>query len=306
MDELIGLLKEQQRRHNKKEKKDFIEFLKNQLISNGYNYEIIKTRLFQTEHVASKSDHDPTVVFLAHYDTSTILPIWVEWLLKVFGHTRNILTLLLLILIFYFVEMIKYEFIVNIINILLLGSLFIPMIMFANKNTMNDNTSGVLVLLLLLNRIAQSEDLKKKVKFVFTDNEEKMLVGSFQLKKIWKRQGFNYGNRIVSIDSIGRGENLIISYNFVSKLSNELKDFFKNRGFKVQKTNMFCMPFSDAYSFWRSGAVNLNMMNKSIIPGGYYIKDIHSKRDKIIEMENISKLVETLEEYVKNVCQQTV
>ncbi|MEW6508290.1 MAG: M28 family peptidase [Bacteroidota bacterium] len=302
MDELVELLKKQQKRFNKKEKDAFIKFLISQLISSGYDYEIIESNFFGTKHVATKSDNNPSVIFLAHYDTATTLPIWVEWLLRVFGHTRNLLTLSSIVLIFHLISLTNNALIINLFYAIAAGSILISMIMIVNKNTMNDNTSGVLVLLLLLNRIAKQEDLKKKVKFVFTDNEEKFLAGSFQLKRKWNQRGFNYGNRIISVDSVGSGDNIIISYNFISKLSNELKTLFSRIGYKVKNINMFFMPFSDAYSFWRTGAVNINMMYQSILPGGYYIKNIHSKRDKVINKENISMLVDALEEYVKTVC----
>lgn len=306
MDELIDLLKKRQKRCNKKEKSEFIQFLKAQLTINGYDCEILKSRFLQSQNVATGTADHTKVIFLAHYDTSTILPIWIEWIIRVFGHTRNTLTLLLFLLIFNIFAWAGNELVFDVIKVLVAGSVLIPMMLIANKNTMNDNTSGVLVLLLLAKRIANSEELKSKVKFVFTDNEEKMLTGSFQLRRTWRKRGFDYGNRIISVDSVGQGENLIITYNFVSHLAKELTAFFNERGSAARKINMFGMPFSDAYNFGKTGAVNLNMMNKSIIPGGYYIKNIHSGRDKAIDYENISMLVDTLEEYIKCVCQQEI
>ncbi|MCL4539180.1 MAG: M28 family metallopeptidase [Bacteroidetes bacterium] len=83
-----------------------------------------------------------------------------------------------------------------------------------NSHTMNDNASGVIALLLIGRRLSLDPVLRRRIKLVFTDNEERMLAGSFALKRNWRRNGFDYRNRrIISVDSIGRGNIPVISYN---------------------------------------------------------------------------------------------
>ncbi len=56
----------------------------------------------------------------------------------------------------------------------------------ANKHTVNDNTSGVITLLEIYEKLSEEE--KQKVCFVFFDNEEAGLLGSAQFRKVYKKQ----------------------------------------------------------------------------------------------------------------------
>lgn len=300
MEELFLEFKNRQKRHSQKEKDDFIEFLKQKLNILEFEYNLTQTKVVKSKHLETISDNNPDVILMAHYDTSTIMPFWYEWLMRLSGHTRTYFMLLIALLVSLLMSFTNNDIIIRSFEIFVILSFIIPFLFIKNKYTMNDNTSGVIASLLLAEKISKNEILKKRVKIVFTDNEEKMLIGSFLLRRIWKKKGLNYKNaKIISIDSIGRGDHVVVSYNIVSRLANELNGMFVENKIKSKSINMWLTPFSDAYNFWFTGAVNINMMFKTLIPGGYYIKHIHTCQDKEISKENIITIVEFVEKFIK-------
>lgn len=302
MDRLLEELRKRQKRYTKEEKEEFFEFLKDKLNKLDYSYRETKTKFLNSLHLETETENDPKIVLLAHYDTSTTIPVWFEWIIRLSGHTRSLLIFIIMFSAYQLVLLSNNSLIIDVFRIGVVVSIIIPLLFIPNKHTMNDNTSGILALLILAERISKDDNLKSKVKFVFTDNEEKALVGSFQLKKIWEKSVFQYSNsKIISIDSIGRGETAVISYNFVDNLAKELKKHMENDFEEVKSINMWFTPFSDAFNFWRQGAVNINMMDKSIIPGGYCIQDIHSKRDTYISEMNIKSVTDSIENYIRKV-----
>lgn len=289
-----------QRRNSRKEKDAFIKFLQVKLSDFGYECNVLRTKIIKSVHLETVVEKAPKVILMAHYDTSTVLPFWYEWIIKITGHTRNILTLVIIYVVFYLVYYTQNEVLIYAFTLTVALSLFIPMIFIPNKYSMNDNTSGVMALLLLAEKLSNNEAIKNKVKIVFTDNEEKMLIGSFQLRRIWNKSNLNYkSSKVISIDSVGRGNHAIISYNIIKTTAREISSLFEKNQIKSKKINMWIMPFSDAYNFWHLGGVNINMMHKTLIPGGYYIKNIHTFRDKEISKDNIRIVVDSLEEYIK-------
>lgn len=49
----------------------------------------------------------------------------------------------------------------------------------------------------------------------------------------------------------------------------------------------------------RAKAVNVNMMSRTLIPGGFFIQDIHSSRDRELSRENIGAVVDAVQEYIR-------
>lgn len=303
MKQLSALLEKKQKRYTKAEKQEFLGFLKSKLLSLGFQTHEINAGFCKTTHLETLTKEVPEIILLAHYDTSTTLPLWFEGIMRVSGHTRNLITVLLIILIFQLVALTNIPWIIGSLQIILISSLLIPILFIPNKHTMNDNTSGVFALLLLAEKLKGNPALKEKVKLVFTDNEEKSLIGSMQLKKYWNKINFPWRNaQIISVDSIGRGDNAVISYNFNDHLAKELAKSIHTDSEKIKTINMGISPFSDAWVFSKQGAVNINMMNKSLLPGGYYIKNIHCKRDREISMENVLMVVNSLDSYLRKTC----
>ncbi len=295
---LTGELSRRQIRFSKKEKEEFLRFLEGELDSIGINHKrTMISWLMKHVHLEAGSD-DPKVVLLAHYDTQTMVPFWVEWLVRIAGHTRSILLLALFYGLVYAWSLLGDSLageIVAAVFAISLVQFFIP-----NRRTMNDNSSGVIALLAIAARMSMEPDLMKDVRLVFTDNEERGLLGTFALRHRWRRVGFNYkGADIISVDSIGRGAIPVISYNFRRGLAEKVKGIFDQTAEGARAVNMWLTPFSDAYPFSLHGAVNINMMDRSLIPGGFVIRNIHSPLDRTISPENIRLVTDAVCRYCK-------
>ncbi len=131
---------------------------------------------------------------MAHYDTPTIKPFWISPLYTIFGHTRQITMAVALIISILLPNLLATEIsarfpslaaVMAITLALFYGLLvlsFIPMFI-PNPHNREDNTSGVIGLLALADRIKEQSALKAKVQFAFLDNEEWGLLGSGGLKE---------------------------------------------------------------------------------------------------------------------------
>jgi hypothetical protein len=149
--------------------------------------------------------------------------IWFHWFMKFFGHniTRPLSIIILVItigLLDLFYQYIIYDFFLYIYdvyeinmfgipyNLIILGILFLPTL-FPNKKNFNDNTSGVVSLLLLAKKL--KEKGINNVKFAFMDNEEEGLFGSYEYKQyLEKNQLIPSHCKIISIDCVGGVEEI--------------------------------------------------------------------------------------------------
>ena len=94
MDELLNIKK----RFSRSSKRKFLNIVENKLIEYGYKCET-KTfwRLLKSVNLETKIEK-LEYIFIAHYDTGTILPIWMNWLMKFVGINRQLLIALLIVI----------------------------------------------------------------------------------------------------------------------------------------------------------------------------------------------------------------
>ncbi|MCH7827653.1 MAG: M28 family peptidase [Bacteroidetes bacterium] len=296
MEELLNIKK----RFSRSSKRKFLNIVENKLIEYGYKCET-KTfwRLLKSVNLETKIEK-PEYIFIAHYDTGTIMPFWVNWLMKLIGINRQLLIALLIVI---FIKIIiptidNYQPIVaEILSVLFLVStltIFIP-----NSKNYDDNTSGVITLLQLAKQF--KEKGIQNVKFIFVDNEELGLFGSFAHKRYLKRKKMIPENcKIISIDCVGgNGKLPLIIRNGKSEYENTFKKAIENE-FNECKSIKMMLPVSDNFSFKKYGAINISFVDKTIIPNGYYIRNIHSLKDKEIDIEKIERLCNVLTEVVND------
>lgn len=167
--------------------------------------------------------------------------------------------------------------------------LFVYQIMMGkeNKHTVNDNTSGVSVLISIMEDL--DESLRDKVCFVFFDLEEAGLVGSSKFKK--KHKAYVHNIPLINFDCVSDGG----TYLFVAKKrfreSNVMESIERHSG-KLKKPVVFkkaiIAPYaSDQLHFKNSVGV---VAAKHIKGLGYYLDRIHTKRDTVFQYENIIEL----------------
>jgi len=296
MKELLDIKK----RFKRSDKKRFVEQIEKRLNALGVETERkYFGKVVKSINVETKNDN-PEYIFIAHYDTGTILPFLFNWSMKIFGINRQLLVMFLIGFSIPFISVVLENFIPNINRIIwtLLGlsmlTIFIP-----NKNNFDDNTSGVVALLLLAEKFKQNKVLNTKL--IFVDNEELGLFGSrAHYTYLENNDLISDTCKVLSIDCIGgQGDIPLI----ISNSKSDYLDLFRNaltKEFSNCKTIKMELPASDNYSFKEKGALNLSFVSKSITKGGYYIKNIHSSKDAEIDIDRIERVCEMITKIIKS------
>ncbi len=248
------------------------------------------------------------VIFTAHYDTCarslwpnisipfrpglkfaynmlTLMPIIVAMLLAIFGLTPVIPDMQTRLFIGLAVYYVLYF-------LLFFGA---P----ANKHTANDNTSGVCLLIRLLETLTPEQ--KEKVAFVFFDNEEKGCVGSKAFRKLHKAE--TEQKLIFNFDCVADGEHIL----FLSTLPAEkqwkplLQQVFRDdKGLTVGFTNTKNAKYSSDQKRFPVSIGTAALHKHPTI--GYYFARIHTPKDTVHDKKNIeflragaSRLIDSIE-----------
>ena len=162
----------------------------------------------------------------------------------------------------------------------------------ANPNTFNDNTSGVVALIELMERMP--EGLRSRCAFVFFDNEELGMVGSSAFRAKHKRVK---DVPMVNMDCVGDGEHLLLAsakaFRADARLYGALQAAFETRGPVLDVKAETTVYPSDQMGFRKSLAM-ASLKKARII--GYYMDRIHTAKDTVLCPENIHRVAEGLAE----------
>lgn len=285
-------------RKSKAQKAAFRDWLCRTLRETGYGPQVEEGRSLVTSHNVVVGDLDKAqVVLTAHYDTCAVLPV------PNFITPRNPVVFLayqLLIALIMIVLAVGSELLVARLTHSMwaaLLTLYVVMIFLiwwilagkANKNTVNDNTSGVITLL----EIAQTlpENQRDKVVFVFFDNEEKGLFGSAAFYK--KHKAEMKDKLLLNFDCVSDGDHILF---FPSKALrkggaelDELAAAFRpSDGKSVEMVRRgFAVYPSDQKHFPRG--VGVAALHRAPVVG-YYLGRIHTGRDTVMDERNIELL----------------
>lgn len=209
------------------------------------------------------------ILLTAHYDTHSWRQNYIQAFISRKIQYSNltsliifclfaILTLFLLayILSFYFKINQKPSIIISLL-VLILGIMGLPIWIvnpinpFKPATVHDDNNSGVIALIHVA-RLLNEKGYGNKVKLLFTDCEEKGLLGS---KLFVKNNLESLQNKIIiNFDCVGRGTNLFINAKNSSKLAKELQSLFLSKGIN---STLFNKSFSDDRSFCKKASIQL-------------------------------------------------
>ena len=171
----------------------------------------------------------------------------------------------------------------------------------ANKNNVNDNTSGVSTVFSLMERIPA--ELRSRVAFVLFDNEEKGLVGSSAYAKAHPAQAEN--TLVLNMDCVGDGETIIMSVNKQARELPEValleKTMQATEGCKFLMHRKFSLLLSDHMNFKKGIAVGSFLYKKVI---GYYEDKLHTPKDTVCDEKNIVDLTEGLTAFVAQLAKE--
>ena len=300
------ILDKYQVRKSYKDKSRFIELLTEYFNNNNIKYDIEEYNdFFKTRNIVVGDINEADTVFTAHYDTCArmIFPNFITpknlFIYAVYSIILAFfLILTALVVKFALLIFTKSDIIGNIGYFLtILLDLYLMMFGFKNKHTVNDNTSGVVTLLNIMDKLS-SEEINKSA-FVFFDNEEIGLVGAFKFKN--KHKDIIDNKVIINFDCVSDGDNML----FVTKELTMHSDIYKkmqniiervkhkyNKGVLLENSKNTFYP-SDQMVF--KNAIGVAGLKKNKILG-YYLDKIHTNKDIVFKKENIDLLTDIMVE----------
>lgn len=282
-------IKVRQERMRRRSKAQFRSYLLEQAAKLGLEATIYP-KSWASKNVVVGNIHQADLIIGAHYDTPPIMFRWMANHLILFNIVIILMGWFILpIMILTFIPVplgiwVYFAFIIFFICYLM-GFLAIP-----NRHNMNDNSSGVLAILTLM-----SEVRNDKVAYVFFDNEEKGLVGSLLLAKQLKKLRKNY----IVLDCVGTGTIFTLyHYNkpFIADRLKMLFDIKSSFPYSCEVKKGGYLATSDHMSFMHKnhvGIMSLELRNNKKV-----LRDIHSRHDKTINLENIRVLCDWITRYI--------
>lgn len=295
------ILEKYQVRKTKKQKTAFIEYIEQIAARYGYDFRVEKES-FGVRNIVIGDADSAKVIYTAHYDTCARLPFpnfitpknFLVYLLYQFLIVGIFLVSAFLIglvagLILSVIPIADgiFDFILSLLPVVIyLTLLYLLLAGPANKNTANDNTSGVTTVLDIMQSLPQ--DQKHKVAFVLFDLEEPGLIGSSAFAS--KHKHIKKNSLVINFDCVSDGETILFALKKTTKKYAPLleKAFVSTPEMAVDITKNAFYP-SDNAAF--QGGIGVSALKKSKFFGVLYMDRIHTKKDVIYREENIRFLM---------------
>ena len=291
------LLADFQIRKTKQQKASFRAWLCDELGRAGYAPQGETGGLLNSSNVVAGDPEKAQVLLAAHYDTCAVLPF--PNCITPRNFLVYLLFQLLICALFLLIAIATEVAVLLAFDPPLCGALLAIYAVLgfciwwmlagkANKHTANDNTSGVAAL--LETALALPEELRGKVCFVFFDNEEKGLLGPSAFAAGHRQ--VKAGTLVLNFDCVGDGDYLQF---FPSKTVKQepdtlalLEACFPAAGSQaVEVVRGFSLYPSDQAVLRRG--VGIAALKKAPVIG-YYMDRIHTRRDTVLEEENVQLL----------------
>lgn len=289
-------------RKTKKQKLAFIRLMQ----THFPELRVEESKILHNRNLVAGDWETAEVILSAHYDTCAVLPF------PNFIMPKNLLITVLyslLICIPFFLiafgvnvllSLVTDDFLIHYwTSLLLIIGLFILVFFLGlpNKHTANDNTSGVITLCELMERMP--EEMRKKVLFVFFDNEENGLLGSAFFRKLHKKEIND--KLILNFDCVSDGDHILLVVNKAArkKYGGRLEAAFQSTAEKtvhLEKSSSAMYP-SDQAGFPMSAAV---AALKKLPLLGLYLDRIHTGRDRVFDGRNIEYLCKSTIDFLSS------
>ena len=296
------ILDKYQVRKTKKQKQDFIDLLKTyfpelQVQEGGFP----KNKNLILGDVSSAK-----VLLTAHYDTCARLPF------PNLITPKNIFIYLLysvLIIIPFIALGLGLNVLISVLNLNLIFNYIASLIFYivvlyflfagpANKNTANDNTSGIITLCEIYQTMTPQQRAKSAI--IFFDNEELGILGSGYFRSVYKKETKN--KLLINFDCVSDGDYIMIGIS--KKARGTYWDAFTKNfiptGIKqvlIEKAERLIYP-SDQSNFKCTAAIAALNKNKIL---GYYMSRIHTAKDTVFDTQNIDLLKDSTISFVDTI-----
>ena len=287
-------------RKTRKQKTAFLEFMKGELP----HAVVEESGLFHSRNLIVGDLACAKVVLAAHYDTCAALP-FPNLLMP-----KNILGTVLYALLLC-IPVCLVSILLSTVAMLLTGCFWVTylavwlvfvailLLLFAgppNPSTVNDNTSGVLMLCELMEQL--DEEALAQTVFVFFDNEENGLLGSSQFRKKHKKEMER--KLLINFDCISDGDHILLMLSKKARLAygGLFQEAFKEEGDKkvrLEKSATTLYP-SDQMGFPVHAGVAAFRRNRLF---GLYLGRIHTKRDTVLDENNIECIFGGMRRFLK-------
>lgn len=158
----------------------------------------------------------------------------------------------------------------------------------ANKNNVNDNSSGVLTLLEIARCVPENQ--RKNVAFALFDLEEAGLIGSASYRRAHKKAT----NRqlILNLDCVGDGDEILLfPSKFLKKNSGKIRPlyaccgYFGNKSILVRDKGFAVYPSDQMHFPYGVGIAALKRWKKVL-----YLDRIHTCKDTVLDQTNVNIL----------------
>ena len=294
-------------RFTKKEKTALRSFLRTELVGMGYSDGDI-TEINASGTNLMVGDPHAEYMFTAHYDT----PGRTGWMLRtasLWGQTgANIFLIAVLVLLGFALPTISTRILPDATpetlfwsgELAILAALLVMLLsmIIKNKNNRNDNTSGVLSLHAMAQRVADDGDMRKKCCFVFFDNEEWGLLGSAGFAKHCKKNGIDLSRtKVINFDCVGYGDVLTFASTKDTEITQALVKAFREEGIEPVKKRSAMIFLSDHANF--TDSVMVSYTKKSAM-GWLYLPLIHTSQDTVCDVEQINALTDAIFGFVRD------
>ena len=281
----------------------------------GYTAQVTTPQgVFHSTNVVVGDPENAQVVFTAHYDTPAVMPLpnfITPCNVPVFILYQLLLVLVILLpaaalaaLVGFVLPQLSMEpeaaariaGLVGFVGVYVV--LGIMMFGPANRNNVNDNTSGVAAVMELMLRLPAEQ--REKAAFILFDNEEKGMLGSSTYASSHKT--VKKEKLLINMDCVGDGENILF---FANKKACQLACFpaleaamqaQEGRRFAMNRMERCVYP-SDQANYKLGIAVCACKRMKGI---GYYCNKIHTKKDTVCEQVNLDFLAGGLARFVES------
>ena len=162
----------------------------------------------------------------------------------------------------------------------------------ANKNNVNDNTSGVATLLTMMAQLPP--EARQNAAFILFDDEEKGMAGSKAYVKDHQQVG--YTRMAVNLDCVGVGENILVISRKLARQHREYAFLEKHmRAITGRQVHFFDTRGSVSNSDWKSFKCGIAVLASKKAPiVGFYTPHVHTKRDTFADEGSITAIADAL------------
>jgi hypothetical protein len=288
------ILSSYQVRKTKKQKTEFIAFMKREIPS----LRVEEGGFLKSRNLVVGDVKRARVVLGAHYDTCAVLPF------PNLITPKNFPFLIfygILIALPFIALMVGTELLLNDLTDNFYFAYYTALIVFfvsyfgvfmlgiPNKHTVNDNTSGVITLCEMM-QICREKGIDD-VAFVFFDHEETGLIGSSYFRKLHKNEMAD--KLLINFDCVSDGDHMLLVLNKSAseRYEKELAEAFvssEKKTVHIEKSQNTYYP-SDQRGF--PIAVAVSAMKKAPVLG-LYLDRIHTNKDTVMDETNIAYICE--------------